>query len=505
MTVCFGFVTYYLDKLRASPVFNFSEEVILTLALASFAHRSLFVAVTLLGSSTAFAQAFTFNPGDVVVSVEGDGGNTGSYADNQAAPFTLLQFAVNGTSSATAAGSLVLPQSNSGANYAFSGEYGSSSEGTLQLTGNGQYLTLMGYGVNAATFNANPSAYGPAGNIALGQSSSSLVPRVVALISANGTVDTSTALTNVFNQNNPRSVYSANGSSFYVSGQGVKGDSTGGVFYATRGSTTATSITGLDGGGSASQDTRDVQIYNGSLYVSTDSKAGSTPRSSIGTLGAAGTLPTSVANSGSGPAALPGINGTLTLTAADANTVNSSSIGKTINLSPENFFFANATTLYVADSGAPKIGNSAGDGGLQKWVLQNGSWNLAYTLSQGLNLSANTATTGTSGLYGLTGTVVNGEVELFATNYTLSDTDPTYLFGLSDQLSATSAQAGESFTTLETAPTDANFKGVAFAPVSPTPLPGSAILFLSGIGFLGLFALRGNRGMSGRPSELALS
>jgi hypothetical protein len=477
----------------------------LSLSLASFVQRSLFVAVSLVASSAALAQAFNFNPGDIVVSVEGDGGNTGSYTDNQAAPFTLMQFAVNGTSSASAAGSLVLPQSSSGANYAFSGEYGSSSEGTLQLTGNGQYLTLMGYGVNATAFNANPSAYGPAGNVALGQSSSSLVPRVVALISSNGTVDTSTALTNVFNQNNPRSVYSANGTSFYVSGQGVKGDATGGVFYATLGSTTATSITGLDAGASSSQDTREVQIYNGSLYVSADSKAGSPSRSLIGTLGTSGTLPTGVANNGTGPAALPGINGTLTLTAADANTVNTGSIGKTINLSPENYFFANATTLYVADSGAPKIGSSSGDGGLQKWVLQNGTWNLAYTLSQGLNLVANTGSSGTTGLYGLTGTVVNGEVELFATNYTLGDTDQTYLFGISDQLSATSAQAGESFTTLETAPADANFKGVSFAPVSPTPLPGSAILLLSGIGLAGLFAVRRNRGLSGVPSGSAMA
>ena len=150
----------------------------MSLSFASF--RSVFAAAGLLASSAAFAQAFTFNPGDIVVSVEGNGANSGSYTDNQAAPFTLLQFAVNGTSSASSAGSLVLPQSSSGANYAFSGEYGSSSEGTLQLTGNGQYLTLMGYGINANTFNANPSAYGPAGNVALGQSSSSLVPRVVA-------------------------------------------------------------------------------------------------------------------------------------------------------------------------------------------------------------------------------------------------------------------------------------------------------------------------------------
>ena len=44
-----------------------------------------------------------------------------------------------------------------------------------------------------------------------------------------------------------------------------------------------------------------------------------------------------------------------------------------VYLSPEEFFFANATTLYIADSGAPKNGQTGaaaglGDGGLQKWT-----------------------------------------------------------------------------------------------------------------------------------------
>ena len=104
----------------------------------------------------ATAQSISsFTEGDVVVSVEGNGGNTGSYTDNQAAPLTLYEYGSNGTGFV---GSFALPQTNSGANFAVSGEYGSSSEGTLQLSGNGRYLTIMGYGVNAKAFNANPGA-----------------------------------------------------------------------------------------------------------------------------------------------------------------------------------------------------------------------------------------------------------------------------------------------------------------------------------------------------------
>lgn len=450
------------------------------------------IVASFMALTAAFpAQAqLTFTPGDLVVSVEGDGSNTGSYGDNQAAPLTLYQFAVTGTSSASAAGSLELSQTTVGKQLAISGEYGSSSEGTLQLSGNGQYLTLMGYGVNANTFNTGgTTVYGTA---ALAQSVSTQVPRVVALISANGSVDTSTALTNVFSGNNPRSVYTVNGSSFYVSGQGTSGDSTGGVFYATLGATTATSITGNDASSTSSQDTRAVTVFNNTLYVSVDSKAGSTNRDYIGTLGTAGTLPTTLANSGKGPTMLTGFGNTggtgkETITATNGNGINAS--GDVINLSPENYFFANSTTLYVADSGAPKntsATSSLGDGGLQKWTLSGGSWTLDYTLSAGLDLVPNSDTDGTSGLLGLTGKVVGGQVELYATNYTLGDLDKTYLYGITDTLSATT-ESGETFTQLAAAPADSNFKGVAFAPV---PLPAAGWLLLSALGGLGVFARR---------------
>ena len=201
---------------------------------------------SLLGHAPVQAQSFSFNPNDIVVAVEGNGSNTGSYLDNQAAPLTLYQYAVNGTTSATAAGSLELPQTSiAGGNYAISGEYGSSSEGTLQLSGNGQYLTIMGYGTNADAYNSTYDANG--GGTALAQSPNTgvggaNVSRVIALIGANGSVDTTTAVTGVFNENNPRSVFTQDGTSFYISGQGNK-DNTGGVFYVSNlGATTATAI-----------------------------------------------------------------------------------------------------------------------------------------------------------------------------------------------------------------------------------------------------------------------
>lgn len=89
-----------------------------------------------------------------------------------------------------AAGSLELPQTTvAGGNYAISGEYGSSSEGTLQLSGNGQYLTIMGYGINANTYKSTYDVNGT--GTALAQSPNTTVgganvARVIALIGADG-------------------------------------------------------------------------------------------------------------------------------------------------------------------------------------------------------------------------------------------------------------------------------------------------------------------------------
>jgi hypothetical protein len=473
---------------------------------------ALLFATALTSVAHAATTISSLTPGDLVVLVEGAGATSGVYADNQAAPISLFEYQGAGTSSANLIGAKVLPQTASGSNYAISGEYGSSSEGVLQLSGNGQYLTVAGYGVNAAAFNDNPTAYGTtttgsSKSTALGQSGSltgqsyTAVPRVVALISANGSVDTATALYNIYNGNNPRSVYTVDGKTFYVSGQGTGSDNTGGVYYATKGSTSAVPITGSDTSGKTlSQDTRVVEVYNNQLYVSVDSKEGSgSARSFIGTLGAQGATPTGVANNDNGPTMLPGFGNTggtgkVTITALTTNGINTP--GQIINLSPEDYFFANATTLYVADSGAPKNNSASsalGDGGLQKWSFAGGTWTLDYTLSQGLNLVANSASAGTTGLFGLTGEVVGDNVELYATNYIIGDTGQTYLYGISDALDATQKQAGESFVELAAAPADSNFKGVAFAPTSAVPEPSTWLLMITGVCGVGLLQRRGKR------------
>jgi hypothetical protein len=47
-------------------------------------------------------------------------------------------------------------------------------------------------------------------------------------------------------------------------------------------------------------------------------------------------------------------------------------------------FFADPTTLYVADEGTGNTTDQTTNAGLEKWTLSDGTWSLDYTLQAGL-------------------------------------------------------------------------------------------------------------------------
>ena len=533
---------------------------------------SVFVSVA--ASAQAQSTFGYFTPGDLVISTVSDqvtgtaaqSVNGGGNGLDTASPITLTEFSLGaGGKTASSVGTDVLPQSGSNP---ISGEYGSASEGVLQLSGNGAYLTIAGYGVSANAFNSainNGTATATYGTTALGQTTSltgqtvTTVPRAIALIGSDGYSNTTTQLTGVFNTNNPRSVVTADGTSFYVSGQGVTGDSTGGVFYTTLGATTATPInvgsTTPSGSNNGTQnpllgtETRSVEIYNGTLYVSRDFGASGQPNDATdirSLTNSSGGLPTSATgliatritntngSSGdggntqaaanfAGPPTYTNYYGSLNLGTSGGSTSNltngvnnhavgtlnkagKSRVGKFVYLSPEQFWFANSTTLYVADSGQPKNGSAdgaaEGEGGLQKWTFVGGVWVLDYDIFLGLDLvnndEANSATdtgAGVTGLFGLTGIVVGNQVELFATSYGLNELSPSFLYEVTDSLSNTSSTQAETatsgqndyFNTLYSAPVGVNIRGVSFAPV---PEPISLSLFGVGLAAAGVLRRR---------------
>lgn len=182
--------------------------------------------------------------------------------------------------------------------------------------------------------------------------------------------------------------------------------------------------------------------------------------------------------------------------------------------SPVNFpfaiWFANPTTLYVADEGdgsTSGVGNAfyahaaaQTNAGLEKWVFDSTTqtWKQAYVLTNGLDLgvpytvsgyptglnpgSANTAnpnglpwSPATDGLRNMTGRVnPDGTVTIWAITSTVSGSgdqgaDPNKLVVITDNLSNTSAAAAasEKFVTLRTAAFAEVLRGVSFTPGTP--------------------------------------
>jgi len=226
---------------------------------------------------------------------------------------------------------------------------------------------------------------------------------------------------------------------------------------------------------------RGITIFDNTLYVSKGS--GGNGINTVYQVGTAGTLPTGTASELAGVpiAILPGF----------PNTAASTSPGPA-GAFPFGMFFANANTLYVCDEGdgvyvsPPVDGNvedstSLATAGVQKWVLQNGTWVRLYVVQAGLDLgipysvanypaSLNPATAGCRNMTGR----VNGDgtVTIWAVTSTLSansdqGADPNKLVTVTDLLSATTLHTGgglDHFTTVRSALAGEVLRGVAFAP-----------------------------------------
>ena len=273
-----------------------------------------------------------FTQGDLIVSTYGNVGNAATnmnIADGNPTPISLLEYLPGAPVNSTPVLTYTLPTADNGSNLGIVGEYGSSSEGTIQLSGDGRYLTLAGYSATPAYAGGYQNANG---GTPLAQSTDTAVPRVAALIDINGNVNTSTVFNDIYSGNNPRSVYTDTGASLYISGQGTS-TADQGIYMAPVGTNTVS--------GSAAPisiyntlDTRTVQGFNGNLYYSIDKKNKVT-----------GIYEYSGFPSGSGSS--------VSTVLAGNNGLSGSS---KVNYSPEGFFFANPTTFYVADTGAPKVG-----------------------------------------------------------------------------------------------------------------------------------------------------
>ena len=307
-------------------------------------------------SCLSLSVAAQMAPGNIVVNTVGNGSSTLSNAAwrvnarviNQANGNTLNNF--SGPVNPSSGNKL----SNSGS---------ATSEGSLNLSLNGRYLTMVGYNADST-------------QTSVANTASSSVARVIARIDSAGNYDVTTYTTSLYSANNIRGGCSEDGNSFYVSGNGTS-SSNAGVQLFSLGNTSATQVNSSIGNSGnvrwseifASYDTSNATLTKG-LYLST------------------GTGTAGIYQVGSG---LP--------TSSSSGTA----IATPSSISPYAFLFLDASTseagldlLYITNDGSSS-------NNIQKFYKNNGTWTAAGTHSIG-------AVRGISGYI-----TASGRVKLFFT------------------------------------------------------------------------------------------
>lgn len=349
----------------------------------------------------------------------------------------LVIYEVQGTSSASSAVDLV-DYSEGGVPSGFSVSLPTADSGsTHALTESGSALNDGELTLSADGQSVVATGYdAPTGTASV--TSAAGIPRTVAVVSNSGTVDSSTSITNA----------TVEGNNF----RSATTPSAGGLIYTGSGGGTGVTADGASNNSLLTTDkVHEVQIVDGQLYESTTKNI-----YSVGT-----GVPTS---------------------GTQATTALLSGANLPANFGPDQFAFATlgtgATqpdTLYVADG---SNGATPGDpDAVEKYSLESGVW--TATGSVAVPLAA-----------GIAVAVYGGAAHLFVTGATSSSASTnTVLYSITDSSGFGGTLSGTA-TTLATAPTGTDFKGLVFAPPGPgavtpeTPytllLPGLAAVGLAG-------------------------
>ncbi|WP_375436952.1 T9SS type A sorting domain-containing protein [uncultured Hymenobacter sp.] len=357
--------------------------------------RSISLLGVAFGLASTVVQAQTVRPftaGNYVVVRIGDGS---AALTSAATALYLAEYSPTGT----LVQQVPLPVASASPNLALTASGSATSDANLTRSADGRYLILTGY--NA-----------PVGLSSVTNSAVATTNRVVGRIAADGTVNTTTRISDAFDANNIRAAASADGSTFYAVG------ANGGVRYLPLGNTGPT--TALSTGNPTNL--RSINFFGGNLYVGAAASGG------YGVLQVGTGAPTSA---GQALTLLPGFP-------------------KDSGPSSFNFFCTDQSStvpgidvVYVADDRTPT------NGGIQKWSLVGGTWTLNGTIASA-----------TAALRGLTGKVTGSVVTLVASGagglYTINDNA-----GFNAAPTTTTLPAA-----LVTAPANTAFRGVALSPVA---------------------------------------
>lgn len=343
--------------------------------------------LSVVGLSAAAAAQIT--PGNLVVVSVGTG--TGALS-SASTPVVVRELTTSGSLVQT----IALPTAAAAPHWPLTLAGSSGGEGLITQSKEGNHLILAGYGA-------------PPGIPAVASTASGAVPRVIAVLGLDGQIDTSTALANAHSGGSIASAWSWSGYEFYTAGGGIvsAGLHRGVTVVASRGATSCTPAT------SNLDEARGLLAFGVDHFTQLYATSGATGFVGVNTIGTG--LPGFPVQTA---ALLPGF---------------APPIGAPSQFA---FWFADASTLYVADERPAGAG-----GGIQKWTKAGSTWSLAYTLSPG------------EGCRGLSGIADQNGIRLFATTATTS----------ANRIVAT-VDTGPSaaFTTIATAPANTAYRGVQF-------------------------------------------
>jgi hypothetical protein len=345
------------------------------------------VAVPLVTSSEAHAARFT--GGDVVVYRVGTGAPALS---NAAAPVFLDEYGPSGTK----VQSVALPTAPAEGNHRLTATGQSRSEGLIDRSADGRFIAVTGY-------DAAPGATGT-GGLSLTTTDPTQTPRVLGLVDANGTVDTTTELAGAGAAKIIRSATTTNGERLWATG------GNGGIVTATRGSDTSSTVAG-----GAASNLSALTVQGGQLFSS-------------------GILADRLAAVGSGTPTsgslsdLPGLpDNLLTYGYAFAD------------LTAAGYGSTGLDTLYIADG-------TARGGTIDKYRWDGSTW-------------ASAGYVDVPGAFGVVADVTGSSVSLAVTT-------PTTLVTLTDPSGPAASFTPSAPTVLASAAANTEFRGIALAPTA---------------------------------------
>jgi len=289
-------------------------------------HSAIALALVSFAGLAIPALAGPFTPGNLVVIRVSNSGTSGSGA-LRLAEYTTAGISTGNFVDVPSIGSaaLCLPVLT-------------NHDGHLHLSTDGRSLVFAAYAQAP-----DPSAAGDPSQYTAAQ-----VNRVIALVSASGSIDQSTRLTETCDNTSIRGAFTTDGTNIWIAGDNASGATpTGGLRYTTKGSSTSVDLSQVQviGGAHTPDNIRDAAVFGGQLYDCSGSN--SSVGKAVFQVGVG--LPTS---------------GSQTLTSL--TTANPA-------MSTSSFAFLDL------DAGVPGVdvmytGTSAGGIGVHKFVLQGGAW-----------------------------------------------------------------------------------------------------------------------------------